>query len=134
MAAPDFKSWFVHGVSDQKLKWTLTTRPSVGLVLTQPLPDLSGERVLARFTYSVEGTDAMGGREVGRLDVCEELGELVPESELEEGEGEGEVCLMELVEVVICSCEMVVQYWRGMGKHFRNVSRSNDGQVGSGSR
>lgn len=94
----------------------------MSLVLVERGERLVGDRVVARFAYSSVGTDAVKGQVVGLLDVFE-----VP-LDTPGGGGDEETDThiadeLEWVEVVIAGLDLVMQHWRGMGRHFRSTMR-----------
>jgi hypothetical protein len=82
-----------------------------------------GDRIVARFSYSAQGTDAMKGEAVGTLDIYEVVMDEGSSSEDEGGGGTAWTSEMAWVETVIAGAELVVQHWRAMGKHFKNTVR-----------
>jgi hypothetical protein len=101
------------------LTWTLEHRPSTSLLLVERTSD-PPNRVVARFSYSGYGTDACKGQIVGSLDVFDlHVPDGVRETELR------------MLEVIIGGCEIVLQYWKRMGRHFKNDVRPDRCSVSS---
>jgi hypothetical protein len=119
MAAPNFVD-FNMAIESRALTWTLAHRPSTSLLLLERTSD-PPNRVVARFSYSRYGTDASKGQAVGTLDVFD----LQTREDEALGQGPDGVRETELrmLEVIIGGCEIVLQYWKRMGRHFRNDER-----------
>jgi len=110
---------FTVDIGARKYVWKLTDHPSTSLLLIERTGNPPG-RIWARFAYSQWGTDASKGQEVGRLDIFD-----ADEGDMPDG----------FAELAIGSCDLVVQYWKNMGKHFRNnvlPSRCSQMRLGGG--
>lgn len=81
--------------------WRLMPRP-VSLALIE----LDTNQTLATFTYSNKGTNARGGEEVGKFEICRMDDELRPD----------------LLEQIICSACVVISFGKSMGKFLSNRS------------
>jgi hypothetical protein len=79
--------------------WRLTDKPTA-----LSLFEFSSDSVIARFTYSELGTDAQNGGLVGRLDIF--------------GGSRSED--IEMIEMVLCTCQVPISHWKNMGRHYRN--------------
>jgi hypothetical protein len=112
LSAPNFSD-FRFNIGQRRFMWKLTDHPSTSLILLEHTSD-PPNRIMSRFSYSEHGTDASRDQEVGRLDIYD----------VEDGEGEndlrGGLGTGETVELVIGTAQLVIGYWKNMGKHFRN--------------
>jgi hypothetical protein len=115
--------------------WRLVTEPdeSSALVLLDRSARDVPAPVVARFAYAArEGARGAAGEELGTLEVYAKQPHRDdpddPAAEEEEmGEADaGKWCEWEL-EVLIGTCELVCQYWRGMGRRFRGGVGSTGG-------
>ncbi|KAF1992097.1 hypothetical protein K402DRAFT_416577 [Aulographum hederae CBS 113979] len=110
LGARDFISWRYHingGSTGPSYLWTLATRP-ISLVLVEE----ASESIVARFTYSAEGTRALRGAEVGEL--CVYGGQRSTDKEV--------------VEMIICSCAVTITQLERMGRWYRNCDGDEGGR------
>ena len=98
MSAPNFSDWkFIF--HDETYFWRLTDKPTA-----LSLYELGSESIVARFTYSMHGTDATRGAEVGTLDI---FGGARSEDD-------------DMVELVLSTCQVCINHWKAMGRHYKN--------------
>jgi hypothetical protein len=98
MDARNFQDWKIQ-IGPETFTWCLADKPT-SLVLIEH----SSDSIVARFAYSQFGMDATRGAEVGQLDVY--------------GGSRSED--QETIEVVISSCQVALQHFKSMGRHYRN--------------
>jgi len=98
MSAPNFSDWRIS-IDGQSFSWRLADKPT-SLILVEH----SSNTIVARFTYSRDGTDATRGAEVGQLDIY--------------GGSRSEE--QEMVELVLSTVQVAIQHWKSMGRHYRN--------------
>jgi len=98
MAAPNFNDWKFN-VESKVFSWNLASRPASLVLLDRTAKDIA-----ARFVYSRYGTDANKGAEVGQLDIYSGYG-----SEQDS-----------TVEWMIATCQIAIQHWKNMGRHYKN--------------
>jgi hypothetical protein len=98
LCSPNFSDWKFH-INGLLYFWQLTDKP-----MALSLIEDSSDSIIARFTYSVHGTAAQNGAELGTLDIFG-------------GSRSGDV---EMIELVLCTCQVAIHHWKNMGKHFRN--------------
>ncbi|KAF2100854.1 hypothetical protein NA57DRAFT_36343 [Rhizodiscina lignyota] len=95
MESRNFSDWSFTW-NDARFIWTLQERPT-SLVLV----DRSSRTIIARFSYSIYGTTANKGAEIGDLTIY---------APSEHGL---------TTEMVICSCTIAIKHWSKMGRHHR---------------
>jgi len=88
-----------------------------------------GDRIVARFTYSIHGTMAKRGEDVGTLEIFEVPVPIVS-SVGGQDESIGVADELEWIELVISGLELVVQHWKNLGKHFRSSVRPYRCKIG----
>jgi len=98
MSAPNFSDW-KFTFYDESYIWRLTDKPTA-----LSLFELGSESIVARFTYSVHGTDASRGAEVGTLDI---FGGSRSEDE-------------ETIELILSTVLVPINHWKNMGRHYKN--------------
>jgi len=118
LAAPNFSD-FHFELGDKNYVWKLSDHPTTSLVLVERTCGNNGDRIVARFSYSAFGADAVKGQEVGNLEIFE----IPDDSSDEDGEQPGFHAELEWIELVIGGMALVIQYWKAMGKSFRNSTR-----------
>jgi hypothetical protein len=101
---------FSFTVDEYRFTWSFSSDPNTSLVLSQSVGD-SEPHLVARFSYSQYGTDAVAKQEVGQLDIF--------------GVQSGPKVDEHKVELILSSCQMMVAWFLKMGKHYKMVgSRS----------
>ncbi|KAF2187208.1 hypothetical protein K469DRAFT_663268 [Zopfia rhizophila CBS 207.26] len=114
MQAKDFRNWTVN-MNEETYIWKLREIPCcLELSALHPYAPSSVSDttpITARFMYGKVGTNVLNGGEIGKL-------EIFREGLTEKRDG---------LESVICGCCVVVQYFKGLGRKYRN-----DGSGGSG--
>jgi hypothetical protein len=98
MCAPNFSDWKFK-FNNELYYWRLTDKPTA-----LSLMEHSSNSIVARFTYSIYGTNATRGAEVGLLDIFG-------------GYRSGDT---EVVELVLSTCQVPIYHWKNMGRHYRN--------------
>jgi hypothetical protein len=98
MCAPNFADW-KFTMNNEVYSWRLTDKPTA-----LSLMEHSSSSVFARFTYSIHGTAATRGADVGVLDIF----------------GGSRSRDTEVVEMVLSTCQVPVNHWKNMGRHYRN--------------
>lgn len=101
LEAENFTDWKIT-IGGSPWLWSLDDRPTSLLLV-----NLSSLFIVARFTYSVHGTLATKGLEVGELAIYEEV------------EAVNGGC----VELVIASCAVAIAHWKRMGKNYRKNTK-----------
>jgi len=96
LEAKNFAEWRIT-IGGSLCSWGLDDHP-VSLLLVE----LSSGFILARFSYSIHGTLATKGSEVGELSIYGALG-------AEDGAD---------VELTIASCAIAISHWRRMGRNY----------------
>jgi len=108
--------------------WKVTDHPTTSLILVQR-SNSEGDRIVARFSYSVHGTTAKRGEDIGTLEVYE-----VPVPIVSHLSGQDQSASvadeLEWIELVISGLELVVQHWKNLGKHFRSSVRPYRCKIG----
>ena len=104
MESANFADW-TFSIGDRMFAWALDMVP-VSLVLSEQHSSL----VIARFTYSAEGTLAVRGAEVGDLAIYRDS------------------LTVELggVDKVVCALMVAVSHLKKMGRHYRNESARSE--------
>jgi hypothetical protein len=100
---------FSFTVDELRFTWSFSSKPNTSLVLFQSIGD-SEPDLLARFSYSKYGTDAVAKQEVGQLDIF--------------GFQSGAKLDEHKVEMILSSCQMIVVWFLKMGKHYKMVEGS----------
>ena len=100
MKAPNFADWEMD-IDGRSYEWTIAINPS-SLVLREK----SSSVVIARFTYSVCGTQAARGAEVGELIVWRDAVTM---------DANG-------MDKVVCSLMVSITHLKRMGRNYTNVS------------
>jgi hypothetical protein len=109
MCAPNFSDWKFN-INNELFFWRLTDKPTA-----LSLMEHSSSSIIARFTYSMHGTDATRGAEVGVLDIF--------------GGSRSED--REMIELVLSTCQVPINHWKNMGRHYKNdVTPRNCSVVG----
>jgi hypothetical protein len=98
MDAPNFNDW-KFAIDSQPFVWQLAENPT-SLVLVEHC----SASIVARFSYSAVGTDAIRGAEVGQLDI---FGGSRSEDQ-------------DIVELVLASAQVAINHFKSMGRHYRN--------------
>jgi hypothetical protein len=116
----DFK--LPNDANQKYYAWKLTTHPSPA----HSLLDRRGTCV-ARFIYGPKGTDARKTEELGRLEIYDPtLPHLTrsPANPFRDTDQE-EQGPEDWTEVIVASCDLVVQYWRKMGRRYNSKMVKN---------
>jgi hypothetical protein len=100
---------FSFMVDEYRLTWSFSSKPNTSLALSQTIGD-SEPHLLARFSYSKYGTDAVAKQEVGQLDIFAAQGGLKLDDST--------------LELILSSCPMIVVWFLKMGKHYKMVEGS----------
>lgn len=99
--APNFSDWKLNA-NGETYKWLLGEDP-ISLVLLKQ----SSVTIVARFTYSMLGTTASRGAEVGKMDFFEGFSGSLNDDQI-------------WIELVFATCIIVMQHWKSMGRHYKN--------------
>jgi hypothetical protein len=98
MSAPNFNDWkFALGAKN--VCWAISPRPWALLLL-----DREADEVIARFTFSRAGLDAQKGVECGKFEVY---------SGYDTDDDS-------VIELILASCQIALQHFKSMGRHYRN--------------
>lgn len=110
MSSPNWKNW-KFSYEAASYVWTLRDIPACIELSSADSYSDTAPPVIARFTYGKVGTKVLAGGEVGQLEVWRDA---LTESTVGR-------------EVVVLGCLVVVKYFVGLGRRYRN-----DGSGGSG--